>query len=190
MTKLELRKKIIRQRSLLTKDEVLSASLKITDYLLHLDCMKTCNSMFAYMSIKNEVDTMALISYYTKIGIPVYLPKIQGAVMNFVEMTSMTDFLEGVFHIPEPQSNKEAIPGPNDVMLVPGVAFSPSCNRIGYGGGYYDKYLAKHNDCMTIALAYDFQIVEDIIPEPFDIAPDMIVTPTTCYQQQYKSTRL
>lgn len=67
------------------------------------------------------------------------------------------------------------------VVIMPGVAFDCSRNRIGYGGGYYDRYFAGYDSVYKIAAAYDLQIVEQVPAEPFDLKPDCIVTESHIY---------
>ena len=66
-------------------------------------------------------------------------------------------------------------------MILPGVAFDKDCHRIGYGGGFYDRYLAAHPKLKKIALAFSFQIFEEVAWEEFDISPEMIITEDNIY---------
>lgn len=95
--------------------------------------------------------------------------------MEFIEITDYEELASGNFGILEPVSDDfEEIE--DGLMFMPGIAFDHSRNRIGFGGGYYDRYLARHAGLVTVALAYEFQIVDKIDSEPTDIRPHIIVT--------------
>ena len=75
---------------------------------------------------------------------------------------------------------------PTAFMLIPGVAFDPACHRVGYGQGFYDRYLEAHVQHPTVALAFDFQIKEAVPFEETDICPQMVLTETTEYRYDRK----
>ena len=109
------------------------------------------------------------------IYVHVYVPKVYGQDMEFIEITDYEELASGNFGILEPVSDDfEEIE--DGLMFMPGIAFDHSRNRIGFGGGYYDRYLARHAGLVTVALAYEFQIVDKIDSEPTDIRPHIIVT--------------
>jgi 5-formyltetrahydrofolate cyclo-ligase len=70
----------------------------------------------------------------------------------------------------------------NVLLIMPGAAFDAKCNRIGYGKGYYDKYLQVHPNVKTIAIAFELQMVETIPAEAYDICPDIIITEEKTYE--------
>ena len=97
--------------------------------------------------------------------------------MKFALIHSMADLKAGFHGIPEPESWCREIPkcGSKLLVIVPGVVFDRAGNRIGYGGGYYDSYL-KQADCIKVGVAFDFQCVEQIVPEVHDVPVDYIIT--------------
>ena len=96
-------------------------------------------------------------------------------IMHFYEITALSDCVPGAFGILEPAGEeKDRITTPG-FMLVPGLAFDKNGNRLGYGGGFYDKYLASHEEIITAALGYDFQIVEKVPSEPHDKKMDYLI---------------
>ncbi len=95
--------------------------------------------------------------------------------MHFYEITALSDCVPGAFGILEPAGEeKDRITTPG-FMLVPGLAFDKNGNRLGYGGGFYDKYLASHEEIITAALGYDFQIVEKVPSESHDRRMDYLI---------------
>ena len=96
--------------------------------------------------------------------------------MDFFEVRSMEDLAEGAFHILEPKDGCEKVNWPEACVLVPGIAFDEKGRRLGKGGGYYDKFFAEEPDHGTIALAYEFQIADEIPAEEHDQPVEHIVT--------------
>lgn len=132
----------------------------------------------SYVSVRKEVDTHRLIEYALKVGKRVCVPvtKRKG-VMVFQEISSLDELKSARFGLMEPEYDTERIVAPEylDLMMVPGVAFDRQGNRLGFGGGYYDRYLA-HCDATSVGLAYGFQIVDDIPTEGHDVRMDGLVT--------------
>ena len=102
--------------------------------------------------------------------------------MSFYRIDSLADTAPGVFGVLEPLTNELVSPDEFDVMIVPLVAFDERCGRIGYGGGYYDRYL-PFTHCPSIGLAFERQRIDDTMPEVHDHALDMIITETSIYHQ-------
>ena len=132
------------------------------------------------MNIKNEVDTSLIINYYRKNNKKTAIPKVLENNMEFYYFNCEKELVNGYFNIPEPvnidESNK-CIPSNNDVIIIPGLAFDRFGGRVGYGGGFYDKYLTQNKNLIKIAVAYDFQVIEDVLEiSKFDVKPDYIVT--------------
>lgn len=132
--------------------------------------------VYGYMSLSWETGTKEILGRLFRQGVNVALPKVLGSEMDFFEVSSMDDLNEGTFRILEPKDGCKKAEWPHAVLLVPGIAFSRDGKRLGKGGGYYDKYLEKYPDHKTIALAYDFQIMEEIPVADHDRRVDVIVT--------------
>lgn len=180
MDKKVIRKDMSVKRGALTKDEVQNKSKDIFLNILKLKEFIEASQVLCFMNTKNEVDTSFIINYYRENNKKIAVPKVIGSEMEFYYFTSEKELVSGYFNIPEPvnldESNK-CIPHNNDVIIVPGLAFDKYGGRIGYGGGFYDKYLSKNNNLIKIAVAYDFQVIEDELEiSEFDIKPDYIVT--------------
>lgn len=175
-TKFITRKTIKDRRLGLPDDMVSSLSEQIVSQFLKTILYQEAETLLVYRSIRKEVATDMLIEAAISDGKMLAAPKVEGDTMQFYYFSDLTEFEEGSFHVPEPTGGKVAIPDEHTLMVMPGVAFDLERNRIGYGGGYYDKYLAKYPDLATVALAYDCQMVEHLEVEAFDRKPNMIVT--------------
>ena len=127
------------------------------------------------MPAGNEIDTTEIIRYCKENGKRLAAPRVSGDTMEFYYFTDETDMEQGAYDIWEP-TGTEAVEDEESLVIMPGVAFDLSCNRIGYGKGYYDRYLSAHPRMKKVALAYDFQIVGRIKREVHDVRPDMVVT--------------
>ena len=108
----------------------------------------------AYSAIRNEVDISELFDYYDD----VFLPVTEGDEMTFYRVTEQLE--QGTFGVSEPKKITMLNVKP-DLVLVPGVAFDENLNRVGYGKGYYDRFLEDEN-LMTLGIAYDFQVTKSI----------------------------
>jgi 5-formyltetrahydrofolate cyclo-ligase len=127
----------------------------------------------------NEVDTWPLIEQLGARGVAVFAPRVAGpGRLEWAPVRSRADTVAGAFGIPEPVRKFEAVVPPADALVVtPGLAFSPDGYRVGYGGGFYDRFLANH-DGAAIGLAYDFQVLSHMPRAPYDMPVAQIVTPT------------
>lgn len=178
--KKEIRKFIKNKRSLMDEREVSSLSALISERLLALPELLAAENVCAYISKGNEVDTGCIISCLWSLGKRVYVPKVYGKDMHFHRISSFDELVCGSYGIMEPEGDiyDDVRSG---VIIIPGVAFDKNLSRIGFGGGYYDRYLAVHDGLFKVALAYDFQVVDEIQAEPTDIRPDVIVTQSRIY---------
>lgn len=178
MTKQEARKQMKLLRRELSGEERNRKNRAIAKHLLEFPAMRCERWFFPFVSYGTEVDTLGIIRQVLKEGrLGVAVPRVCGRDMEFYEITSMEDLKPGYQGIPEPVT-KKCIPAAQGVMLLPGLAFDRDKNRVGYGGGYYDRYLERYrgNNLITIALAYDFQVTDKIETEEFDRKPQWVVT--------------
>lgn len=172
MNKNILRRQILKQRDLLPESMVIEKSAVIINRF----CKKYSyfNTFLLYYPLGKEVSTINLIKKLDAIGKHIYLPVVCEDKMEFRKFETFERLKKGRFGIYEPDGKLlDTVP---DIMCVPGVVFDEECNRIGYGGGFYDKYLANDNTFIKSALAYDFQVVDKIETECFDIPVDEIFT--------------
>lgn len=129
--------------------------------------------LLVYLSINSEPDTALLIKKALIDKKSVYLPKVTGDYMNFHRVTLSTDFQAGSFGIPEPV-NDELFKCGKAVCIVPGLAFDKSGNRLGYGKGYYDKYLSDKNDILKIGFCCRCNFVSKLPVDKHDVVMDYI----------------
>lgn len=165
------------RRKKLSKNDVDILSKKIVNSLISLNVFKNSENIALYVPIKNEVDILPL---FERGGKRFLFPKVENGTkkLSFYEAKSLEDFETGSFNIPEPKTTLPKIEIENiDLFIVPGVAFSEKCERIGYGGGFYDATLKyKNKNSYTLGVAFDFQIVEEGFSEPFDERLDAVAT--------------
>ncbi|WP_291647574.1 5-formyltetrahydrofolate cyclo-ligase [Clostridium sp.] len=175
-----LRNKILEIRDSLDNEEKQLMDNKIFNELINTELYKKAVNIFIYISFSNEINTIDIIEKAFKDKKNVFIPKVYKAdkFMRAIKLNSFNELKKNSMGILEPIDDSNFIEKENiDLIIVPGVVFDNECNRIGYGGGYYDRYLSdiksKRN---KIALAYDLQIVNKIESESHDIKVDYIIT--------------
>lgn len=188
LSKKELRKEILARRDALSVEERQEKSARISKQVIEQIGFQNATKVLLFSSFKSEVDAEAIFREAKRHNKDVYYPKVIGKEMEFYQVDTENDLIEGYRGIREPESdpNKKFVPNVEDMIfvLMPGAAFDGEGNRIGYGGGYYDKYLQRleeelpsKNIC-KVAVAYECQMVENgsIENEIHDIKPDYIIT--------------
>lgn len=173
--KKSLRQSMKARRNALTEEEKRYAAASCLSKLKELPEFMNSEWIYAYIACRNELETADIISWCLSHGKHVVVPKVYGEIMHFYEIASLSDCIPGAFGILEPSGDPEDRVTAPGVMLVPGLAFDKSGNRLGYGGGFYDKYLSSHDDIITVALSYDFQIVEKVPAEQHDKKMDYLI---------------
>lgn len=182
ITKNEIRKNLLSQRSLLTSQEIKEYSKIICAEIKKLEQFKQAKVIFTYVSTKNEVSTYSLMQDSINEGKEVCVPLSikDSRELSFYRIFDLRkDLTTGNYGIPEPvpDSARAALQHQAEIIIVPGVVFDLNLNRIGHGKGYYDSFLSGiSKEIPKIALAYDFQVLEDIPTERNDIKMDMIIT--------------
>ena len=186
-TKKEIRKRILTIRDEIPTEDRKILSRKIKEQMLQSACYRRAEVILAYVSYRSEVDTIELIGQALADGKRVFAPKVSGDEMEFWQIGGMEDLQSGYQGIMEP-AEKVSFPvyrkkhqDGNVLMWMPGAVFDKSCHRIGYGKGFYDKYLHRigknvGNGLTTVALAYYCQILSRIPSEPHDYRPDYLLT--------------
>lgn len=169
------RNTIKEMRLALKKEEVMECSKACVSKVLQFPELIEAKTVCVYMPTGNEIDTTEIIRYCKENRKRLAAPRVNGDTMEFYYFTDETDMEQGAYDIWEP-TGTEAIEDEESLVIMPGVAFDLSCNRIGYGKGYYDRYLSAHPHMKKVALAYDFQIVGRIKREVHDVRPDVVVT--------------
>ena len=185
-TKQSIRKLILAKRESCSDEFVKSASRKITEKILGLDEYQKAETLLVYLDYRNETVTRYLIEEAWRMGKRIGVPKVRGVQMDFYEIHSFEGLEPGSMGIPEPADTAGRIPVcPEDALVImPGVAFDRSLHRIGYGGGYYDRFLSIHPGMTRMAAAFDFQVLEEIPAGENDISPDLIVTENQIFRKK------
>lgn len=181
LDKKALRETMIEKRKKISQDERIKKSNEIKKRLFETEHYKNANFIFTFVSTDEEIDTHDIIRESLKkgkrIGVPITLPKEKKLVVS--EIKDLDNELEMGFYgilTPKKEYIREISPEEIDVVLVPGLIFREDGFRIGYGGGYYDRFLRDAKSVVKIGLCYEMQIYEDIPVDIYDIPVDYIIT--------------
>ena len=176
ITKAKARKESIIKRQLLDNSLWKKKSNIIQDKLINLPFFKEADTILCYMDVRGETGTEHIIKMALKENKKVALPKsYDSGIMEFFYIESLDDLIIGKYNIKEPKGSNRC-PGDKGVLVMPGTAFDKLCNRVGYGKGYYDRYLKNHKNLKTAAICFSFQIYEEIEHNDHDIKPNVIIT--------------
>ena len=181
-TKKDIRKRVLSHRDSMGKEEWEENSRKIQNCVLTHPFFLESNSIYCYVDYRNEVETKSIIKRAWELGKRVAVPKIEGEDMCFYYISDFSDLKVGYRGILEPENLFPA----NDthaLVVMPGVAFDRARNRIGYGKGFYDKFMAKHPSFHTIALAFECQLLDAIDAEELDYRPEVLITEERLYNE-------
>lgn len=179
-----IRKRMKQLRADMTRTERFEKSMQIFEQLITVPEFKRADRIYTYVSMDNEIDTIMLIDYSLSLEKRVFVPRVSGKDMEFYEISDISELNPGYMGIYEPDINgKEPDHSRTGFMCMPGLAFDRSYNRIGYGGGFYDRYLSVENKLYKAALAYEAQLLESIPAQDGDVRPDMIVTEENIYRK-------
>ena len=181
--KATIRKSIILKRKALSNLKQNEKSLIVTRRLLDMREFKTSKAVFCFLSTAHEVKTEEIILKAFRLGKDVLVPLLnpQEGDMQVVRISRDTRFAIGKYGVREPSlETREVVPSACiDFVIAPGLAFDIFGNRIGYGGGHYDKLFKNiSNDVTRVAVGYDFQIIESVPHSDFDESVHFIVTET------------
>lgn len=181
MEKKLIRKQILKMRNELNKDIKRSMDAAIQKKFLNSSEYKKSKKIFIYISYKSEIDTKSIILRALKENKEIFVPTtdIKNKSMDAVKIKSFDNLVEDIYGILEPSSEEVSIdPNELDLIVVPGVAFDYKLSRLGYGAGYYDKYFKTitNRETCKIALAYDFQIIDEVPVDKYDVPVDCVLT--------------
>ena len=175
--KKEIRAEVKKRRREADEETLHEKSLQILERFRQLSAYKDASLLLAYVDAKREAETRLLMRCAWDDGKKVAAPRVDGdGIMHFYYLRSLKDLEPGAFGIMEPRADCRICEPEEGLLLMPGVAFVEQGHRVGYGGGYYDRYLEKHPHLIHIALAFEFQIFPEVPSEKHDICPDLIVT--------------
>jgi len=173
----EIRKQNKHIRAAMSKEEIAIKSTSAVRIFLASDYYKNSNQLMLYMPLGNEVDTTEILNTSFRDGKKVVLPvtdKTSGEITPFY-VSQDTKLIKGAFSVIEPAGTKIADMTKTDVILVPGIAFDKTGNRVGFGKGCYDRFL-KQSPATLIGFCYKFQVCEAIPAEEHDVKMNNIIT--------------
>ncbi len=193
MEKQKIRERYLARRNELSTGEREEKSREIMQKLKSLAVFQNAKEVLVYVDYRSEVQTKPLIGRLLSEGSKrVFVPKVAGMDILFYEITSMEQLESGYQGILEPiegtngfedgEHEKEAC-----LMLLPGSVFDRSCNRMGYGKGFYDRYMAHYPWLYGIGLSFECQIAPSLPCEAHDYRPDLIVTEKGIYERMEKN---
>ena len=179
--RLDAVKKELRQRALATRNALEKReekSRQIAAHILESAAYQNTERIFTFVSMGSEVETEEIIRQAWQDGKAVAVPKTEKhREMHFYEIRSLAELSEGRFGVREPKGGVVCTPKEGDLLLVPGLLFDGKKNRLGYGGGYYDTYFAKHKEGKRIGLAFAAQrFAEELPTEETDVPLDAVIT--------------
>lgn len=182
ITKNQIRQQIKKQRLALASHQIDAASKVISEKLVTLDRFKAASIIFLYAAKAEEVQTKLIFDRAKALGKVVAFPKVcsETKTMAFYIVDKFEALINNQYGKisllqPDPARHFEVLPDENTLMIAPGLVFDYNKNRIGYGGGFYDKYLTTYN-VYTVGICFDFQIAKEIDKEPFDRPVKVIIS--------------
>ena len=175
MDKAALRKQIREKKRAMTEGEILEASARLGQLFAASKAYRQAKSIYGYLPYNQEVRTVPMLEQALRDGKRVAVPKCYGDEMRFIWMEDLSKVEKGYAGIPEPVEDGPVADDETALVLMPGLAFDPEGRRIGYGGGFYDRFLAKEPDHPTLALCYAFQMLPKLETEEFDIPVDCVL---------------
>ena len=175
MDKAELRREIREKKRAMTEAEIEEKSARLGELFRNTQAYRDADTIYGYLPYNQEVRTVPILRQAMLDGKRVAVPKVYGEEMRFIYLTDLSAVDKGYAGIPEPIADEPVAEDVRALVLMPGLAFDPAGHRIGYGGGFYDRFLAAEPEHPTVALCYDFQVFPALETEEFDIPVDCVV---------------
>lgn len=175
MNKEILREKYLKIRKNINELDREKYNNDIFKKVANLEEYKQSKLLLVYVSLKDEVDTFKLIEHSLETGKKVAVPKCVGNNIEFYYIENLGELEKGKFNILEPKTDRKVIEFNNSICIIPGVAFDKEMSRIGYGKGFYDRFLKSYCG-IKIGLAYRECICEKIDNDINDVKIDKIIT--------------
>ena len=174
MNKTELRRMIREKKRAMTPAEIEEKSARLGGLFRQSEAYRKASAIYGYLPYNQEVRTTPMLRQAQLDGKRVAVPKCYGSEMRFIWLDDLTQVAPGYANIPEPIADEPIADDPTALVLMPGLAFDPQGHRIGYGGGFYDKFLEQELH-PTLALCYDFQMLDHLETEEHDIPVDTVL---------------
>lgn len=175
LDKKALRKEIGALKRAMTPEQIEAYSADLTEKFCNTDHYKNAASVYVYLPYNQEVRTWEIIKRAWVDGKHVAVPKVYGDIMHFLWMDNFDQLAPGGWDIPEPTYDEPIADDDTALILMPGLAFDLEGHRVGYGGGFYDKYLEQHPHHRLVALCYPFQLFVHLDVEEHDIPVHQVI---------------
>lgn len=175
MDKTSIRRQIREKKRAMTQEEILLRSEKLGQLLAQSQIYQSAKTIYGYLPYNQEVRTVPMLERALQDGKKVAVPKVYGDTMRFIYLEDMSCVETGYAGIPEPVADEPVAEDKTALVLMPGLAFTKEGDRMGYGGGFYDRFLAEEPNHPTVALCYEFQILESLPTEEYDIPVDCVL---------------
>jgi len=175
MDKKALRREIREKKRAMAEEEIICRSAKLAELFAASSAYQNAKTVYGYLPYNQEVRTVPMLEQAIQDGKRVAVPKIYGDTMKFIYLDDLSRVEKNSMGIPEPVEDTPVAEDKTALVLMPGLAFTINGDRMGYGGGFYDRFLAEEPDHPTLALCYDFQMVESLPTEEFDIPVDTVL---------------
>ena len=174
--KKEIRAEVRRRIKELSAEQMTSASASIFSQIEQLDSFKEARCIALFAAMHDEVPTQIALDRWPKLGRRIVVPRVEGDIMRFYDY-SADKMRTGAFGIEEPEGDVECAAEDIDLIIVPARAFTTSGERLGRGGGFYDKYMSLEGfHAHTTGIAFSCQIFDSLPTDPHDIKVDEVVT--------------
>lgn len=175
MDKKELRTYIRNLKRQMSAEEIERASAVLAERFFATEFYRRARTIYGYLPYNQEVRTVPILEQALRDGKRVAVPKVIGDTMRFIYLEDLGRVDKGYAGIPEPVEDGPVAQDPTALVLMPGLAFDAQGNRMGYGGGFYDRFLAQEPEHPTVALCFEFQMVEQLPAEEFDVPVDLVI---------------
>jgi 5-formyltetrahydrofolate cyclo-ligase len=173
--KKDLRTAIQAERNAIPLVKKAAYDTQIREGLWELIQERACKVVHLYLPMGAEINLYPLIQKLLDHEVKVYTPKtLKKRTLAHLELVSLKELEKGLWGTKHPKNSK-VYEGTFDLIIVPGLAFDKDCNRLGYGGGYYDNFLKDHPQAYKVAAVYPFQIVEKVPVEVHDAKVDFVL---------------
>lgn len=170
-----LRAQMREKKQAMTMQQIEKTSFLLAEQLFAHPAYRNASSVFGYLSYNQEVRTLPILRRAQLDAKRVAVPKIFGKQMRFIWLDDLCAVRSGSYGIAEPIADEPIADDETALVLVPGLAFDAQGHRCGYGGGFYDRFLAEHPTHPALALCYGFQMLAHIKTEAHDICVDHVL---------------
>ena len=175
MDKKALRREIREKKRAMTEEEIVFRSEKLGQLFARSEAYRKAKTVYGYLPYNQEVRTVPMLAQALRDGKRVAVPKIYGDTMKFLYLDDLSKVAKNDMGIPAPIADTPVADDKTALVLMPGLAFTKQGDRMGYGGGFYDRFLAEEPDHPTLALCYEFQMVDSLPTEEVDIPVDTVL---------------